>query len=124
MCDGGTTRLFSSRLSSTMDGCTASRPSPPSGNGTRTAASPVDVSPIRTPSRLTTRLVWMFSPMMMNGGGVDVDNGRSLRWVVVGARLGQAAMGTNRQPSTKSSKKSSSVSSSTCSMRPMSVSRI
>ena len=35
----------------------------------------------------------------------------------------QAAMGTNRQPSTNSSKKSSSVSSSTCSIRPTSASR-
>ena len=41
--------------------------SPPSSVGKRTAGRPSGVWPPRAPSRLTTRLQWMFSPMMMNG---------------------------------------------------------
>ena len=41
-------------------------------------ARPPAVSPMRTPSRLTTRLVWMFSPMTMNGARASERcNGRS-----------------------------------------------
>src|SRR6187431_1757433 len=53
-----------------ITGAIGSRPSPPS-SGTRTAGSPPGVVPTRIPSRRTTRVVWMFSPMTMNGGVGD-----------------------------------------------------
>src|SRR6188768_1413419 len=61
-----------------ITGAIGSRPSP-SSSGTRTAGSPPGVVPTRTPSRRTTRVVWMFSPMTMNGGVGDAVKA-DLRW--------------------------------------------